>query len=121
MLRPIALVSTALLCLACGPNYKKRVPGVWKVDPASVTGDAPQALKDRVAAGKVTFEEDGTVNGLGLGLNGRWVVDGQKILLSSPFPDQRVQMPALTLNKEANRIEVVGPNGQLRCTLVKLK
>jgi hypothetical protein len=110
-----------MLCLACGPNYRKRVPGVWKVDAGSVTGEAPQALKDQIASGKITFEEDGTVNGLGLGLNGRWVVDGQKILLSSPLPNQQVPMPSLTLNQEANRIEVVGPDGKLRCTLVKVK
>lgn len=117
---PLAL-GALLVLIGCGPNYKKRVPGVWLVEPGSVSGDVPEALKDQIAKGKVTFEEDGTVNGIGLGLNGRYVVDGKNILVSAPLPGQEVPMPTLTLNEEANRIEVVGPNGKLKCTLVKKK
>ena len=110
-----------LICLGCSPNYRKRVPGVWKVDPASISGDVTPELKERLSQGKVTFEEDGTVNGVGLGLNGKWVADGQKILLSSPMPEQQVQMPEMTLNKEATRIDVAGPGGKIKCSLVKAK
>lgn len=109
----------ALLLAGCTPNYKKRVPGVWKVDPASISGEVSPELKQQLSQGKVTFEEDGTVNGIGLGLNGKWVLDGQKILLASPLPGQEVPMPEMTISQEANRIDVVAPGGKIKCSLVR--
>jgi hypothetical protein len=127
----ISAIALAIFIVGCGGgDLKGKIVGNWKFDATTAAGpgmtdEMKKGLAAVMADASITFKEDGTYSGTGMGSsgNGKWSLADHTLKVTPDKGGNPKSDPTFTVSDDGSKIHMAAPipSGTMTLDLIKSK